>query len=220
MLILDQAGWHFTPKLKVPDNITLTFLPPRSPELNPVENVWQFMRDNWLSNGIFKDCDDIVDQCCRTWTGSSISRARSRPSDCAIGRMPVDVLDGWAWAVGGAKGRCPRRRDQNTPPGIGCRVFGIANWAPVDRDPHRLFVLGGLNSRPHLRLGAAIEALTSRQRSKIPSSMPIIRNSLTIRPAGITFLSVREIVWSRVGARDHGRRILERRRTKIGRSLV
>ncbi|MFK3969033.1 transposase [Ensifer adhaerens] len=38
-LFLDQAGWHVTPKLKVPDNITLMFLPPRSPELNPVENA-------------------------------------------------------------------------------------------------------------------------------------------------------------------------------------
>mgnify|MGYP001566197107 FL=1 len=67
VLILDQAGWHVTPKLKVPDNITLMFLPPRSPELNPVENVWQFMRDNWLSNRVFKDYEDIVDQCCRAW---------------------------------------------------------------------------------------------------------------------------------------------------------
>ena len=65
VLILDQAGWHVTPKLKVPENITLMFLPPRSPELNPVENVWQFMRDNWLSNRVFRDYDDIVDQCCR-----------------------------------------------------------------------------------------------------------------------------------------------------------
>lgn len=67
VLILDQAGWHVTPRLKVPDNITLMFLPPRSPELNPVENLWQFMRDNWLSNRVFKDYDDIVDQCCRAW---------------------------------------------------------------------------------------------------------------------------------------------------------
>lgn len=67
VLILDQAGWHVTPKLKVPENITLMFLPPRSPELNPVENLWQFMRDNWLSNRVFKDYDDIVDQCCRAW---------------------------------------------------------------------------------------------------------------------------------------------------------
>jgi putative transposase len=60
VLTVDQAGWHVTPRLKVPDNITLLFLPPRSPELNPVENVWQFLRDNWLSNRIFKDYEDIV----------------------------------------------------------------------------------------------------------------------------------------------------------------
>jgi transposase len=67
VLILDQAGWHVTPKLKVPDNITLLFLPPRSPELNPVENVWQYMRDNWRSNRIFKDYDDIVQHRCAAW---------------------------------------------------------------------------------------------------------------------------------------------------------
>ena len=48
----------------MPDNITLLPLPPRSPELNPVENVWQFMRDNWLSNRVFAAYDDIVDHCC------------------------------------------------------------------------------------------------------------------------------------------------------------
>jgi len=48
VLILDQAGWHVTPKLKLSDSITLMFRPPRSPELNPVEDVWQFMRDNLL----------------------------------------------------------------------------------------------------------------------------------------------------------------------------
>jgi hypothetical protein len=67
ILILDPAGWHTTPKLKVPNNVTLLFLPPRSPELNPVENIWQFVRDNWLSNRIFKDYDDIVNHCCDAW---------------------------------------------------------------------------------------------------------------------------------------------------------
>ncbi len=67
VLILDRAGWHVTPKLKVPDDITLMFLPPRSPELNPVENLWQFMRDNWLSNRVFNDYEDIVDHCCHAW---------------------------------------------------------------------------------------------------------------------------------------------------------
>uniref|UniRef100_UPI0035ABF64C transposase n=1 Tax=Rhizobium meliloti TaxID=382 RepID=UPI0035ABF64C len=60
VLILDQAGWHLTPKLSVPENIRLLFLPPRSPELNPVENVWQSIRDNWLSTRIFTDYEEIV----------------------------------------------------------------------------------------------------------------------------------------------------------------
>jgi transposase len=67
VLMLDQAGWHMSARLVVPDNITLLPLPPRSPELNPVENVWQFMRDNWLSNRIFRSYEDIVDHCCEAW---------------------------------------------------------------------------------------------------------------------------------------------------------
>ena len=38
-----------------------------SPELNPVENIWQFLRDNWLSNRVFKSYDDLVDHCCAAW---------------------------------------------------------------------------------------------------------------------------------------------------------
>ena len=64
LLILDRAGWHTTGKLDIPANISLLPLPPRAPELNPVENIWQFMRDNWLSNRIFKSFDEIVAICC------------------------------------------------------------------------------------------------------------------------------------------------------------
>ena len=67
VLLLDRAGWHTTGKLDVPKNITPIFLPSRAPELNPVENVWQFMRDNWLSNRVFKSYDDLVDHCCEAW---------------------------------------------------------------------------------------------------------------------------------------------------------
>ena len=67
MLILDQAGWHTTTKLIVLKNITLLPLPPRSPELNPVENIWQYIRDNWLSNCVFKSYDDNVAICCLAW---------------------------------------------------------------------------------------------------------------------------------------------------------
>ena len=67
ILIFDQAGWHGAKALKTPSNISLMPLPPRSPELNPQENVWQFMRQNWLSNRLFKSYDDIVDHCCYAW---------------------------------------------------------------------------------------------------------------------------------------------------------
>ena len=50
VLVMDQAGWHMSANLIVPDNITILPLPPRSPELNPVENIWQFMRDNWVAS--------------------------------------------------------------------------------------------------------------------------------------------------------------------------
>jgi hypothetical protein len=66
-LLVDQAGWHTSDTLVVPANISVVLLPSRSPELNPVENVWQFMRDNWLSNRVFGSFDDIVDHCCDAW---------------------------------------------------------------------------------------------------------------------------------------------------------
>jgi putative transposase len=67
IVILDQAGWHGAKALKVPGNISLLPLPPRALELNVQENIWQFMRQNWLSNRIFKSFDEIVDHCCYAW---------------------------------------------------------------------------------------------------------------------------------------------------------
>ncbi len=66
VLLLDRAGWHVSRKLKVPANITL-LLPAKAPELNPVENIWQHIRENWLSNRIFTSYGDILDHCCAAW---------------------------------------------------------------------------------------------------------------------------------------------------------
>ncbi len=67
LVLLDQAGWHLSKRLKVPANITLVPLPAKAPELNPMENVWQFLRDNWLSNRIFTSYEAILDYCCTAW---------------------------------------------------------------------------------------------------------------------------------------------------------
>jgi hypothetical protein len=48
-------------------NITPIFLPSRAPELNPVENVWQYLRSNWFSNRVFDTYDAIVDAACEAW---------------------------------------------------------------------------------------------------------------------------------------------------------
>ena len=67
VLLADQAGWHTSAKLAVPGNITLVPLPAKCPEMNPQENAWQFMRENWLSNRIFTSYDNLVDHCCDAW---------------------------------------------------------------------------------------------------------------------------------------------------------
>ena len=67
VLVVDQAGWHLAAGLVMPANITIVPLPPKCPELNPQENVWQFLRDNWLSNRVFTSYENIVDHCCFAW---------------------------------------------------------------------------------------------------------------------------------------------------------
>jgi len=67
VVLMDRAGWHTTDKLYVPKNITIILLPSRSPELNPVENIWHYLRANWLSNRVFETYEAIVDAACDAW---------------------------------------------------------------------------------------------------------------------------------------------------------
>ena len=67
VLIMDGAGWHKSDALKVPKNLSILFLPPYSPELNPTENIWQFLRQTYLSNRVFENWEEIVDACCDAW---------------------------------------------------------------------------------------------------------------------------------------------------------
>ena len=66
-MVLDQAGWHGATALVVPDNITLVPLPPYSPELNPVERVWLYLKQRFLSHRLLADYDAIVDAAVTAW---------------------------------------------------------------------------------------------------------------------------------------------------------
>jgi hypothetical protein len=61
VLVMDGAGWHKSKGLKVSSNIKIIFLPPYSPELNPVERLWKFIKDNTIKNRIFDDIDSLAD---------------------------------------------------------------------------------------------------------------------------------------------------------------
>ena len=79
LLILDGAGWHGSAELEVPDNITLLKLPPYSPELNPMENVWAYLRANKLAISVFDNYEQIVDRCC-AWNFFANAKPQSRQS--------------------------------------------------------------------------------------------------------------------------------------------
>lgn len=77
VVLLDGAGWHQTGgRLNVPNNISLLKLPAYSPELNPVENIWQYLRQNQLSNRVFQSYDAIVDACCDAWNDLAAEKGR------------------------------------------------------------------------------------------------------------------------------------------------
>jgi transposase len=76
VILMDRAPWHTTKKLKCPANISILPLPAVSPELNPVEQVWKWLRDHELSNRIFKNYEDIVTGCCHAWNVFASSAQR------------------------------------------------------------------------------------------------------------------------------------------------
>jgi len=63
-LIMDGAGWHKSTNLEVPENIKIFFLPPYSPELNPVERLWLYIKQNILSNKIYNTIEDLESALC------------------------------------------------------------------------------------------------------------------------------------------------------------
>ena len=78
-LVLDGAGWHVSKQLVVPANLTLIPLPPYSPELNPVERVWEYLRDHWLSHRVLAGgYEAVVDAACAAWNALLAEPGRLR----------------------------------------------------------------------------------------------------------------------------------------------
>lgn len=73
-LLVDNAGWHTAKKLSVPSNITLIPLPPYAPELNAMEQVWEWIKNHFLSNQHYRDYEAIVDKACYAWNQLSGNR--------------------------------------------------------------------------------------------------------------------------------------------------
>src|SRR5437868_6541856 len=82
VLVLDGAGWHDERALTVPDNLTVVPLPAYSPELNPIERVWLYLRERFLSLRFLPDTAAIIEACCRAWNALTAEPGRIR-SLCA-----------------------------------------------------------------------------------------------------------------------------------------
>jgi transposase len=75
-LVLDRAGWHVARRLPVPENVTLVPLPPYSPELNPVERVWLYLRERFLSHRVLDGYGAVLDAACRAWNALTAETGR------------------------------------------------------------------------------------------------------------------------------------------------
>jgi hypothetical protein len=95
VLLLDRAGWHTTTALRVPKTITMILLPSRAPELNPVETIWQYLRQNWLSPASSTSTRRSSTLPATPGASSSHSPDPSPQSECANGPTPVKNEGRW-----------------------------------------------------------------------------------------------------------------------------
>lgn len=78
VMVMDQAGWHITEALEVPDNMRIVFLPPYSPELNPAEHIWKTLREGWFGNTVFKDMRAVERTLCNGLRDLESDQERTR----------------------------------------------------------------------------------------------------------------------------------------------
>ena len=75
VLVLDGAGWHASKGLRVPDNITLITLPPYSPELNPMEPAWLYLKSHYLANRVYEDHEALYEAGIDAWNRFTADQA-------------------------------------------------------------------------------------------------------------------------------------------------
>ena len=80
---MERAGWHIAHKLNWPNTITPLHLLPYSPELNPIERVWLYLRERCLSHRVFDTYEAIMDACCDAWKALLAEQGASPPSAAA-----------------------------------------------------------------------------------------------------------------------------------------
>jgi transposase len=71
VMVMDGAGWHQSKKLIISDNIRIIILPPYSPELNPTEKLWQYIKDHTIKNRIYKTLPQLERVVCKFVSGLS-----------------------------------------------------------------------------------------------------------------------------------------------------
>ena len=77
VLVMDNAGWHHAKELKMPENVTPLYLPPYSPELNPVERLWAYLKSHHLSNRAYDTYEDLLDAGVDAWNSLTQERIAS-----------------------------------------------------------------------------------------------------------------------------------------------
>jgi transposase len=89
VMFWDQAGFHTSKALKCPKNVTLIRLPPYSPELNPIENLWHYLRSHHWSNRAYGGYEDLEDAACEAWQKSCLD-SKLMQSVCACPYLKRD----------------------------------------------------------------------------------------------------------------------------------
>ena len=85
ILVCDGAVWHKAKSLSIPDNIKLIFIPPYTPEMNPIEQIWKEIRKRGFKNEVFPSLEKVVDRLCNTI--------------CSLSKFTIKSITGRDWIL-------------------------------------------------------------------------------------------------------------------------